>query len=541
MKIALAQLNYHVGNFEANTSKIIAAIQKAEQENADLIVFSELAICGYPPRDFLEFEEFIEECGKSIDSIAQHCTTIAAIVGSPSKNNNQRGKKLYNSAYFINNGKVEDIFHKTLLPNYDIFDEYRYFEPNRNFHLLEFKGEKIALSICEDLWNITEQLYELDPMEELAKLQPTLLINIAASPFNYNQEKDRKKVLKATFDKYQLPIVYCNHVGAQTELIFDGGSIFINAKGELQNELNYFEEDFSIVDTTIISAPKTQIEKSKIALIHHALISGIRDYFGKLGFKKALVGLSGGIDSAVVYAMAAEALGNENVMGVLMPSQFSSDHSVSDARKLATNLSAEQHLIEIEPLFSAFSEQLAPLFQNLPFNLAEENLQARIRGTLLMAVSNKFGHILLNTTNKSEAAVGYGTLYGDMNGGLSILGDLYKLEVYDLARYINRYKEIIPLNSIEKAPSAELRPGQKDSDSLPEYDILDQILYQYIELRKGPDAIIHQGFDEATVKKVLKMVNTTEYKRHQTPPILRVSSKAFGTGRRMPIVGKYLA
>jgi NAD+ synthase (glutamine-hydrolysing) len=541
MKIALAQLNYHVGNFEANTSKIIAAIQKAEQENADLIVFSELAICGYPPRDFLEFEEFIEECGKSIDSIAQHCTTIAAIVGSPSKNNNQRGKKLYNSAYFLNNGKVEDIFHKTLLPNYDIFDEYRYFEPNRNFHLLEFKGEKIAVSICEDLWNITEQMYELDPMEELAKLKPSLIINIAASPFNYNQEKDRKKVLKATFDKYQLPIVYCNHVGAQTELIFDGGSIFINAKGELQNELNYFEEDFATIDTTEIAAPKTQIEQSKIALIHHALISGIRDYFGKLGFKKALVGLSGGIDSAVVYAMAAEALGNENVMGVLMPSQFSSDHSVSDARKLATNLSAEQHLIEIEPLFAAFSEQLAPLFQNLPFNLAEENLQARIRGTLLMAVSNKFGHILLNTTNKSEAAVGYGTLYGDMNGGLSILGDLYKLEVYDLARYINHDKEIIPLNSIEKAPSAELRPGQKDSDSLPEYDILDQILYQYIELRKGPDAIIHQGFDEATVKKVLKMVNTTEYKRHQTPPILRVSSKAFGTGRRMPIVGKYLA
>jgi NAD+ synthase (glutamine-hydrolysing) len=541
MKIALAQLNYHVGNFEVNTSKMISAIQKAEQENADLIVFAELAICGYPPRDFLEFDEFIEECSNSIHNIAKHCTKIAAIVGAPSKNNNQRGKKLYNSAYFLNNGKVEDVFHKTLLPNYDIFDEYRYFEPNRNFHLLDFKGEKIAVSICEDLWNITQQLYELDPMEELAKLQPSLLINIAASPFNYNQEKDRKKVLKATFDKYQLPIVYCNHVGAQTELIFDGGSIFINAKGELQNELNYFEEDFYIVDTCEISISKTQKEQSKIALIHDALISGIRDYFGKLGFKKALVGLSGGIDSAVVYAMAAEALGNENVMGVLMPSQFSSDHSISDARKLAANLNAEQHLIEIEPLFSAFSEQLAPLFQDLPFNLAEENLQARIRGTLLMAVSNKFGHILLNTTNKSEAAVGYGTLYGDMNGGLSILGDLYKLEVYDLARYINRDKEIIPLNSIEKAPSAELRPGQKDSDSLPEYDVLDKILYQYIELRKGPDAIIQQGFDTTTVKKVLKMVNTTEYKRHQTPPILRVSSKAFGTGRRMPLVGKYLA
>lgn len=541
MKIALAQLNYHVGNFEANTSKIISAIQKAEQEKADLIVFSELAICGYPPRDFLEFEEFIAECEKNIRLIAQHCHKVAAIVGAPTRNNNQRGKKLYNSAYFLHQGKVADVFHKTLLPNYDIFDEYRYFEPNRNFHLLDFKGEKIALSICEDLWNITEQLYEIDPMEELAKLKPSLIVNIAASPFNYNQEKDRKKVLHASFQKYQLPIVYCNHVGAQTELIFDGGSIFINAKGEIQNELKYFSEDFDVVDTTLLSAQKTQVEKSKTALIHDALISGIKDYFSKLGFKKALVGLSGGIDSAVVFAMAAEALGSENVMGVLMPSQFSSDHSISDARKLAANLNAEQHLIEIEPLFSAFSEQLAPLFQNLPFNLAEENLQARIRGTLLMAVSNKFGHILLNTTNKSEAAVGYGTLYGDMNGGLSILGDLYKLEVYDLARYINRDKEIIPLNSIEKAPSAELRPGQKDSDSLPEYDVLDKILYQYIELRKGPEAIINQGFDSSTVKRVLKMVNTTEYKRHQTPPILRVSSKAFGTGRRMPIVGKYLA
>ena len=541
MKIALAQLNYHVGNFEANTSKIISAIQKAEQEKADLIVFSELAICGYPPRDFLEFEEFIAECEKNILLIAQHCQKVAAIVGAPTRNNNQRGKKLYNSAYFLHQGKVADVFHKTLLPNYDIFDEYRYFEPNRNFHLLDFKGEKIALSICEDLWNITEQLYEIDPMEELAKLKPSLIVNIAASPFNYNQEKDRKKVLHASFQKYQLPIVYCNHVGAQTELIFDGGSIFINAKGEIQNELKYFSEDFDVVDTTLLSAQKTQVEKSKTALIHDALISGIKDYFSKLGFKKALVGLSGGIDSAVVFAMAAEALGSENVMGVLMPSQFSSDHSISDARKLAANLNAEQHLIEIEPLFSAFSEQLAPLFQNLPFNLAEENLQARIRGTLLMAVSNKFGHILLNTTNKSEAAVGYGTLYGDMNGGLSILGDLYKLEVYDLARYINRDKEIIPLNSIEKAPSAELRPGQKDSDSLPEYDVLDKILYQYIELRKGPEAIINQGFDSSTVKRVLKMVNTTEYKRHQTPPILRVSSKAFGTGRRMPIVGKYLA
>lgn len=541
MRIALAQLNYHVGNFEANTSKIISAIDKAEKEKTDLVVFSELAICGYPPRDFLEFDEFIEECNLRIQEIAKHCVNCAAIVGAPSKNNNERGKKLFNSAYFLHQGKVIALAHKTLLPNYDIFDEYRYFEPNKSFQPVEFKGEKIALTICEDLWNITEKLYEIDPIEELAKLKPTLIVNIAASPFNYFQKSDRKKVLEETFKKYKLPIVYCNHVGAQTELIFDGGSIYVNKEGAFQRELQYFEEDFAIIDTNSNKEVNIQVEQSKTALIHDALITGIKDYFNKLGFKKALVGLSGGIDSAVVFAMAAEALGSENVMGVLMPSQFSSDHSISDARKLAANLNAEQHLIEIEPLFSAFSEQLSPLFQNLPFNLAEENLQARIRGTLLMAVSNKFGHILLNTTNKSEAAVGYGTLYGDMNGGLSILGDLYKMEVYDLARYINREREIIPVNSIEKAPSAELRPGQKDSDSLPEYDVLDKILFEYIELRKGPEAIISQGFDASTVKRVLKMVNTTEYKRHQTPPILRVSRKSFGTGRRMPIVGKYLA
>ena len=522
MQIALAQLNFHVGNFEANTSKITNAIEKAKTQNVDLIVFPELAICGYPPRDFLEFEEFITECEKSIANIAKNCKNIAAIVGAPSKNYNQRGKRLYNSAYFLYEGRVQKVAHKTLLPNYDIFDEYRYFEPNTNFELIEFKGEKIALTICEDIWNIHDKLYASDPMEELVKLQPTLMINIAASPFNYNQSATRKEVLQANYNQYKIPLIYCNHVGAQTELVFDGGSTYINKDGVFENELAYFKEDFQIVDTQRISAVKNQVPLNKIASIHQALILGLRDYFKKLGFNKALVGLSGGIDSAVVFALACEALGAENCMGILMPSQFSSDHSVSDAKKLAQHLNAENHVVEIEPLFSIFSEQLAPLFQNLPFNLAEENLQARIRGTLLMAVSNKFGHILLNTSNKSEASVGYGTLYGDMNGGLSLLGDLYKTEVYALAHHINRNKEIIPMNSIEKAPSAELRPGQKDSDSLPEYDILDQILYQYIELRQGPEAIIHQGFDEKIVKKVLKMVNISEYKRHQTPPILRV-------------------
>ena len=541
MRIAIAQLNFHVGNFEENSSKIINAIGKAEKENADLIVFSELAICGYPPRDFLEFDEFIEECLLHINNIAKHCVNIAAIVGGPSKNPSPRGKKLYNSAYFLDKGKIENVFHKTLLPNYDVFDEYRYFEPNNEFKILNFKGEKIALTICEDLWNISEKLYEVDPMEELVKQGSTLMINIAASPFNYQQATTRQNVLKSNFKKYEVPIVYCNHSGAQTELIFDGGSLFINKNGIVEEELSYFQEDFKIIDTASNSEKEVTVTQNKTENIHKALVLGIQDYFRKLGFKKALLGLSGGIDSAVVFALAAEALGSENVLGILMPSQFSSDHSVGDAKKLAHNLNAETHTIEIEPLFSEFSSELAPVFQNLPFGLAEENLQARIRGTLLMAVSNKFGHILLNTTNKSEAAVGYGTLYGDMNGGLSVLGDLYKTEVYELAKHINRNKEIIPLNSIIKAPSAELRPGQKDSDSLPEYDILDKILYQYIELRKGPEAIIHQGFPEQTVKKILKMVNISEYKRHQTPPILRVSTKAFGTGRRMPIVGKYLA
>ena len=540
MQIAIAQLNYHVGNFEENTSKIIAAIQKAEREGADLIVFSELAICGYPPRDFLEFEEFINECAKHIEKIAGHCKNIAAIVGAPSKNTAARGKKLFNSAYFICDQKVAAVVHKTLLPTYDIFDEYRYFEPNSTFKIIEFKGEKIALTICEDIWNITEKMYEFDPMEELHKLQPTLMVNIAASPFSHAQYEKRQATLMANFSKYQLPLVYCNHSGAQTELIFDGASLFINKNGCIAAELKSFDEDFKIIDShdnSTISIAKAQ---HKTAAMHDALVLGIKDYFKKLGFKKALLGLSGGIDSAVVFALAVEALGAENCLGILMPSQFSSQHSIADAEALAKNLGAKTHTIAIEPLFTEFSQQLSPLFMDLPFGLAEENLQARIRGTLLMAVSNKFGHILLNTTNKSEAAVGYGTLYGDMNGGLSILGDVYKTEVYELANYINRDQEIIPENSITKAPSAELRPDQKDSDSLPDYDILDRILYQYIELRKGPQAIVKQGYNASVVTKIIQMVNATEYKRHQSPPILRVSQKAFGSGRRMPIAAKYL-
>jgi NAD+ synthase (glutamine-hydrolysing) len=545
MKIAIAQLNYHIGNFESNTSQIIESIEKAREEGVDIVLFAELAISGYPPRDFLEFDDFIEQCRLSIEQIALSCNDIAAVVGGPIKNNTGVGKPLYNAAWFLADGKVQKIIYKTLLPTYDIFDEYRYFEPNNVFELVEYKGQKIALTICEDLWNINDDnpMYQINPMDELMKLNPDLVLNIAASPFHYDQAQIRQDVLQKNAEIYGVPIYYVNHVGAQTELLFDGGSLAINSKGEIVSELSYFEEDFQIIDNNRIHLlPKVSVrEQSKISLIHDALVMGVRNYFKKLGFKKAILGLSGGIDSAVTLVIAVEALGAENVHSLLLPSQYSSDHSIKDAEDLANNLKSSFDIIPIKGLFDKYDESLKPFFKDLPFNIAEENIQARTRGVLLMAFSNKFGYILLNTSNKSEAAVGYGTLYGDMNGGLSVLGDVYKTDVFELARYINREKEIIPWNTITKPPSAELRPDQKDSDSLPDYEILDSILFQYIEQRLGPKEIIAMGYDEAIVLRVLKMVNTNEHKRYQTPPILRISSKAFGMGRRVPIVAKYLS
>jgi NAD+ synthase (glutamine-hydrolysing) len=548
MKIELAQLNYHIGNFESNTNKILDCIQKAKSEHADLIVFSELAICGYPPRDFLDFDHFILKCIDSINIIAASCIDIAAIVGSPSFNPDLKGKRLYNSAFFLKDGKVSEIRHKTLLPTYDVFDEYRYFEPNRNFETVKYKGVSIALNICEDLWNISDDpLYVTNPMDELLKQKPDIIINIAASPFHYKQANIRKEILIANSKHYHIPLLYVNHVGAQTELLFDGGSLAIDNKGNVIEELNYFEEDFRTYmfeKSNILSLnQKSEVrsQKSEIRLIHDALVMGIKNYFQKLGFKQAVLGLSGGIDSAVTCVLAVEALGKENVKGVLLPSRFSSDHSVKDAEELVKNLGIPSEIIKIEDAFHAFEETLKPSFAGKPFDLAEENIQARVRAVILMALSNKFGYILLNTSNKSEAAVGYGTLYGDMCGGISVLGDVYKTQVYELANYINKDKEIIPNNSIIKPPSAELRPNQTDQDSLPEYELLDKILFQYIEMNAGPDEIIALGFDEAIVHKVLKMVNTNEWKRYQTPPILRISPKAFGMGRRMPIAAKYLA
>ena len=545
MKIALAQLNYHIGNFKSNEHKILKAIDEAKNKGADLIIFAELAVSGYPPRDFLEFDDFINKCLESIERIAAHSKGIATIIGGPSNNPEIKGKDLFNSAFFLADGKILSKHNKTLLPNYDIFDEYRYFEPNNHYQVVEYKGKRLAITICEDLWNIGDDLlYRINPMDELMKQNPDLIINIAASPFHYKQAEWRKNKLKQNVEKYKLPLFYVNHVGAQTELLFDGGSVVINSQGEIVDELPYFKEDLKVFDLDNLHGEENDLiskKPTKIELIHDALVMGIQNYFYKLGFTKAILGLSGGIDSAVTLTLAARALGTENVRAVLLPSQFSSNHSVEDAKAMAENLGVNYDIIPIEDSFYSLESTLKPLFEGTQFNIAEENIQARLRGLILMAISNKFGYILLNTSNKSEAAVGYGTLYGDMNGGLSVLGDVYKTEVFELAEFINKDKVIIPINTITKPPSAELRPDQKDSDSLPDYKILDEILFQYIENRKGPDEIIQMGFEKSLVNRTLNLVNTNEYKRYQTPPILRISPKAFGMGRRMPIVAKYLA
>ena len=588
MKIFLAQQNYHIGNFKHNTAKIIEGINKAKAQGADLALFPELSVCGYPPRDFLDFKDFIDQCYAAIDEIKTHADTIGVLIGAPARNPQVEGKDLFNAAFFLYEGAIKAEVHKTLLPNYDIFDEYRYFEPAYNWNCIEFKGKKLAVTICEDIWNMGDNpLYRITPMEQLIGQNPDVMLNLSASPYNYAADVVRKSIVKAHVAKYGIPMLYCNSVGAHTEIVFDGGSLVYNVGGELVKEFKYFEEDEGLFDLAELSAAKNTIgnnetavldekklrpetplmkkgeseqiyftsrevgrdrdtldyitDEKNISEIHGALLLGIRDYFSKMGFKKAILGASGGIDSAVVQALAVEALGKENVQVLLMPSEYSTGHSVSDAEQLSKNLGNPYNIVPIKEVYDSFLTTLKPLFGNLPFNVAEENLQARSRGVLLMAVSNKFGSILLNTSNKSELAVGYGTLYGDMAGGLAVLGDLYKMQVYALARYINRKGEIIPENILSKAPSAELRPDQKDSDSLPDYPVLDRILFQYIELTQGPKEIIAQGYDEALVARILKLVNTAEYKRAQFCPIIRVSYKAFGVGRRLPIVGKYLS
>lgn len=569
MKIYVAQQNYHIGNFTLNRDKIIQAVEDGRKAGADLVVFSELSVCGYPPRDFLEFEDFMQQTEKTIQEIAQHSHGIGIIVGAPTHNPQPEGKNLLNAALLLYNGKIQGIVSKSLLPNYDVFDEYRYFEPAYSWNCIEFMGKKLAITICEDIWNLGDNpLYRVCPMDELMKQKPDLMINVSASPFDYDHDEDRKEVIRLNVKKYKLPMIYCNAVGAQTEIVFDGGSLVCADNAVIAAELKYFEEDYLLVDTENLVGqqhtadatshhpmtadlrvaktddPDTIIDyltkENNIAQVKAALVLGIRDYFSKMGFTKAILGSSGGIDSAVVLTLAVEALGKDNVTAVLMPSGFSSSHSVDDAVELSKKLGNPYHIVPIQPVYEAILGSLDPLFSGTAFGLAEENMQSRSRGNILMAIANKFGHVLLNTSNKSELATGYGTLYGDMAGGLSVIGDLYKTQVYALAQYLNSQEEIIPGNILTKAPSAELRPNQKDSDSLPEYDVLDRILYLYIERRKGLADIISAGFDEALVKRALKLVNASEYKRNQFCPIIRVSTKAFGVGRRFPIVAKYL-
>jgi NAD+ synthase (glutamine-hydrolysing) len=544
MKIAMAQLNYHIGHFEYNLNKMLKAVETAKQQDADIVVFGELAVTGYPPRDFLEFNDFIHKSEAAVQTLANAAQGIAVVVGAPCRNPLPEGKDLYNTAFFLFEGKVLHKQHKALLPTYDVFDEYRYFEPAKEFKTLEFKGKKIAMSVCEDIWNVGNEnpLYTICPLDEMRDEHPDFILNLSASPFNYSHADNRENVLKENVSRYKVPMFYVNHVGSQTEIIFDGGSVVMSPDGNSYDEMPYFEECIRTYDLAEVQkgGVKNTQNRNKIALIHDALVMGIRDYFQKLGLKSAILGLSGGIDSAVVAVLTERALGAGNVRVLLMPSQFSSDHSINDARTLAKKINIQYDIVFIEDIYQSFESTLKTHFAGTKPEITEENLQARIRGMLLMAISNKFGNILLNTSNKSEVAVGYGTLYGDMAGGLSVLGDVYKTEVYELARSINKDEEIIPNNSITKAPSAELRPDQKDSDSLPPYDILDQVLYNYIEKRKGPKELIAMGFDEALVQRVLKLVNFNEFKRAQMAPVLRVSPKAFGMGRRMPIVGKYL-
>ncbi len=545
MKIAIAQLNYHIGNFEGNLQKMLQATAEAKSKGADLVVFGELSTCGYPPRDFLEFRDFIRHANASIEALTEASDGIGIVVGSPTINPLVEGKDLHNSVYLLYNQEVLHVQHKTLLPTYDVFDEYRYFEPAKKHKTVMFKGKRIALTVCEDLWNLGNEnpLYTVCPMDIMITEEPDFMVNVSASPFDYDHAADRLEVIRANVQRYKIPMFYSNVVGAQTEIIFDGGSVVFSPDGSVYEEMPYFVEDIRYyeLNDVVKGGYHREQPKVKIALIHDAIILGLKDYFGKLGLKKAILGLSGGIDSAITAVMATRALGKENVRVILMPSPYSSSHSVDDAKALAENLGIRYDILPIKEPYEAFLKNLEGVLEGKPFDVTEENIQARCRAILLMAVSNKHGNILLNTTNKSEFSVGYGTLYGDLAGGLSVLGDIYKTEIYLLADYINKDGLIIPQNSISKPPSAELRPNQKDSDSLPEYHILDPILYMYIERRLGPQEIVDMGYDPALVARILKLVNTSEFKRHQTAPVLRVSPKAFGVGRRMPIVGKYLS
>lgn len=542
MRIALAQINFHVGNFSYNLNKMVQAVKDAKKQHADLIVFSELSVCGYPPRDLLYSDDFLEQCIESVHQLAKVCKGIGAIVGGPSINEKRGGKRLYNSAFLLYDGAIQHVYHKGLLPTYDVFNEYRYFEPAKVFNTVVFKGKQIAITVCEDIWNINGLgIYPVNPPDILARQNPDMIINISASPFAWNHRPQRLQILMENAAKYKVPVFSANLVGGQTDLLFDGASAVCSADGKLVDVMPAFEESIRIYDLDEVldhSGIEPHVVPSgpyKYRLMQQALVMGIRDYFRKTGIKKAILGLSGGLDSALTLVLAVKALGKENVWAVLLPGPYSSDHSVTDALQLANKLGVRHDTIPIYHVVNSFEKSLNPYFADTTSGIAEENIQARARAVILMGLSNKFGHMLLNTSNKSEAAVGYGTLYGDMCGGLSVIGDVYKTEVYGLARLINEKDEMIPHNTIVKPPSAELKPDQKDTDSLPPYEILDPILFRLLEKQQDPSTIIAEGFEEQLVRKIARMVFMNEYKRYQSPPILRVSPRCLGIGRDMPL------
>jgi NAD+ synthase (glutamine-hydrolysing) len=554
VKIALAQINPTVGDFRGNVAKIVDFTHKAAAANADLVVFSELAICGYPPADLLEKTSFVARAGEAMQEVADATASlpIAIIAGYVTPAEKGSGKRVKNSAALVRNGKIEFTQSKMLLPFYDVFDEQRYFAPAERQKPFCLGGDRVALTICEDAWNDKSfwpsRLYEVDPVQELMKGElmrnagdggGSVIINISASPYWRNKRKVRFEMLAAIAKRHKVPVIMVNQVGGNDSLIFDGSSLAIGPGGELLARAHAFEEDLVFVDTKTLTGDIRPKDHTQDAGIYEALVLGTRDYVRKCGFSRALVGLSGGIDSALVACIAVDALGKENVRGITMPSQYSSTGSVDDSRILADNLGIRLDRIPIEGLFQSYEQALAPLFTGTKPDLTEENIQSRARGMLLMAMSNKFGDLVLTTGNKSEMSVGYCTLYGDMVGALAVIGDVMKTRVYDLCRYVNREREIIPAAILEKPPSAELRPGQKDIDSLPPYEVLDPILEAYVERYETPEAIAAEhGFDLELVRSVVKLVERSEYKRQQAAPVLKVTEKAFGMGRRFPIAVK---
>lgn len=544
MKIAIAQINTTVGDFEGNSKKIISHIKDAEKKGADLVIFPEMSIASYPPNDLLENPDFISKSLRAAEAIAKKCTKIAAVVGLPMLNKSSTGNGLFNSAAVLAEGRVDFIQNKALLPTYDVFYEGRYFEPGTAHIAYTLNGVKIGITICEDIWSAvpfnSRKLYRYDPVEALATNGAQIIVNCSASPFYVGKDHVREKLISQAAIRNNLPIIYVNSVGANDDLVFDGHSLVVNAEGEIVREGTAFEEELFLVEynentKAIKSIGQNNYKAQKdIEQLHQSLLLGLSDYMNKSGFKKAVIGLSGGIDSAVVAALAVEALGSKNVLGVAMPSPYSSKSSVTDAQKLAKNLGIEFKIIPISEIYNSYLQ----IFKPQRISLVEENIQARIRGNILMGISNKTNAIVLSTGNKSELAVGYCTLYGDMAGGLALISDVPKTAVYRLAKEINRKKEIIPRSTMTKPPSAELRPNQKDTDSLPPYEVLDEILRLYIEEHESPEQIIAAGFAKKVVEDIVHRVDRNEYKRRQAAPGIKVTSKAFGAGRRYPIVWK---